>query len=95
MQKLGTELSAADQKRALAWYVHRFTRDHIPSWAKRANSNGLFCNVQFASDQDWLAHNKFKVTKSGQIDLCGTHCESAPTWPDGQAMLTTPYKRNK
>lgn len=35
-QVLGTNLSPENQKRALAAYVHRFTADHVPNWAREA-----------------------------------------------------------
>jgi hypothetical protein len=80
---LGTELNAASQQEALRRFVHRFTRDHVPQWAR----NGKCYPVQFASDQDWLAHTFFSVTKAGKLNAHHLiPCESRPTWPDNPEL---------
>lgn len=76
--KLGTELSEADQKHALAAYVHRSTREHRPFWYRG------FDKVCFKDDAEWLANTRFPVTKAGRIDRRAYRCESNPTWPDGK-----------
>lgn len=57
---LGTQLNAADQAHVLATFVHRYTMEHKPVWARP------FSVVQFASDADWLAHTKFQVCAKWQ-----------------------------
>jgi hypothetical protein len=74
----GSALNAADQKYVLAAYVHRYTREHIPSWTFNRDYP-----VQFASDADWLEHTLFGVTKNDRLDRRVKHCSSTPTWPDG------------
>ncbi len=78
MTKLGSELTPEDQKHVLAAYVHRFTGDHRPKWAKGGYT------IQFRDDQEWLAHTRFHVTKRGRLDGRFRACESSPTWPGGQ-----------
>ncbi len=86
--KLGSELPPNVQQDCLARFVHRFTREHRPYWAKGYTLNGKPYAVQFASDADWLAHTLFAVTKSGCLDNRGNHCQSSPTWPDNPELRT-------
>lgn len=80
----GNQLLPEDQKYALAAFVHRFTRDHKPDWAKEPRLDGRPYKVQFASDQDWLANTDFYVTKKGRINRAAGECYSHPTWPEGE-----------
>jgi hypothetical protein len=76
------------QRDALAAYLHRFTRDHKPLWARKPRDNGAAYPVQFASDREWLSRSLFPVTvrKGGALgDHCRGHGQSYPTWPDGLA----------
>jgi hypothetical protein len=75
----GDELSEALQREAKARYVHRYTVDHVPTWARTTRPDGTPYFVQFASDADWLAHTWFNVTKDGR--LANRSCWSCPTWP--------------
>lgn len=77
----GTELSIQDQKRVLANYAHRFTKEHVPAWAVTEPRN----KVQFASDRDWLENTFFKVNKNGKLNERAC-CESHPTWPDNPEL---------
>ena len=79
----GSDLSAEDQKRALAAYVHRFTGEHKPSWTECADC--LKYPVQFKDDAGWLANTTFRVTKSGRLEL-RAHAESRPTWPNNPEL---------
>jgi len=70
---------------AKARYVHRFTMDHTPEWAKKPMPNGFYYAPQFASDWEWYSKTKFP----GEPGLHGNckHCETgAPTWPIGQTL---------
>lgn len=80
---LGSDLPPRLQAEALRAYVHRFTRDHVPMWAKVPRPDGTPYPVQFASDADWLAHTMFCVTRSRPMGLAEAPCRSNPTWPDG------------
>lgn len=84
--RLGTELSAADRAHVLRAYVHRFTRDHVPAWAREPRPDGTAYPVQFDSDSDWLANTRFAVTKAGRLDGRSRYCESRPTWPDNPEL---------
>lgn len=80
----GNELPPSEQKRALAAFPYRFTKDHVPDWARKTRVDGTSYPVQFANDADWLANTRFAVTKSGRLDERATYCESSPTWPNGK-----------
>lgn len=78
----GSDLSPARQRDALACYLHRYTGDHKPMWAKRERRpDGSEYPVQFASDREWLENTLFPVTKRGT--LTRRDCQSTPTWPLG------------
>lgn len=79
----GLALSPALQREALARYVHRFTRDNVPAWAKKPRPDGRPYPVQFGSDSEWLAKTYFPVTARGKLAKRPGHCQSHPTWPDG------------
>lgn len=84
-QVKGSELSQEEQRKALARFVHRFTKQHRPQWANTPRPNGKPYKVQFASDADWLANSLFFVTKEGWLSQQHNHCESTPTWPEGMS----------
>lgn len=80
-----------DYKTACARYVHRFTMEHIPAWARKSMPNGRFYAPQYASDREWFENTKFP----GDAGYVGTHgdCQtSGQTWPLGQT-LAKPYSR--
>ena len=83
-QVRGSDLSKAERVRALAMFVHRYTRDHKPAWANKPRPDGTSYKAQFASDADWLAHTMFTVTPDGRISTRAQYCESSPTWPEGR-----------
>lgn len=82
-------LPAALQADALRAYLNRFTREHVPQWARKPRDNGEPYPVQFASDKEWLARTLFPITvrkggKLGDHTRAGNaHCLSFPRWPDG------------
>lgn len=77
---LGSLLRRDVQRKCLARFVHRYTRDHKPFWAERVMADGRPYPVQFRSDLEWLANTRFSVTKSGDLDERVKYCESSPTW---------------
>jgi hypothetical protein len=85
-QKLGADLTRAEQNEVLRGYVHRFTREHTPAWARKPMPNGSAYPVQFDSDSDWLRHTYFAVTKSGRLHSGVHECHSMPTWPDNPEL---------
>lgn len=78
----GAQLHPEDRRRVLSAYVHRFTGDHTPQWARKPRPSGEAYEVQFADDNDWLANTRFAVTAKGGLDKRVRHCESNPTWPN-------------
>ena len=77
----GIKLSEHDRREVLAAYVHRYTGEHVPQWA-RAPWNT--CKVQFATDAEWLANTRFAVRKDGRLHQRIRHCMSNPTWPKAE-----------
>lgn len=86
MQTLGSKLHPQDQRHVLSAYVHRFTRDHKPSWAIKPRPDGSAYPVQFASDSDWLDHTLFSTRNDGRLDARAEACCSSPTWPDNPEL---------
>ena len=76
---VGKELSRRVQAECKARFVHRFTREHRPEWARNTTYK-----PQFADDADWLANTYFEVTKNGNLNRRAKYCESYPTWPEGE-----------
>ena len=77
------------QRDALAAYLHRFTKEHHPLWARKPRPNGAAYPVQFASDVEWLQRTLFPVTvrKGGRLgNHTRGHAESHPSWPDGLSL---------
>lgn len=69
---------------ACAAFVHRFTVDHVPAWARKpCDGNGLFYAPQFASDAEWYENTKFygEPGHIGGRDECYT---TGQTWPHGK-----------
>jgi|SRR5580700_298042 hypothetical protein len=77
-------------EQACARFVHRYTMDHVPQWARRVRENGSFYAPQFASDREWYERTIFP----GEPGVHGnsSHCyTSGQTWPLGQS-LARPYR---
>lgn len=77
-------------EQAKAQYVHRFTMDHKPVWAKLPSDHGKFFAPQYASDREWYDGCVFP----GEPGLHGNskHCESAAgSWPLGE-WLDKPFE---
>ena len=85
-QVKGSDLSQKDQTHVLNAYVHRFTKSHVPDWARKPMPNGEACPVQFDSDLSWLENTLFNVTKSGKLDNRFRYCQSSPVWPDNPEL---------
>jgi hypothetical protein len=84
--KLGSELTPSERRDVLSTFVHRFTRDRIPAWARQTRTDATLYPVQFDSDADWLAHTRFNVTAKGALDRRVSECHSTPTWPDNPEL---------
>ncbi len=81
----GTELSAANQKEALAKFVHRYTAEHVPAWARKPREDGSMYPVQFSSDVEWLQFTEFPVDRNGNLTKFG-ECWSHPRWPNDEQL---------
>lgn len=81
----GTDLPETLRREALRSYLNRYTKTHVPAWARNTHYR-----PQFADDQDWLANTLFPVIvrRSRMIRLARrpSDCESSPTWPDGEGL---------
>ena len=80
-------------REACATYVHRFTTDHVPQWARQPRPDGGFYAPRFESDAAWYAATTFP----GEAGHLGgrRHCYTGtPTWPLGQS-LAAPYNPRK
>lgn len=76
---------------AQARYVHRFTADHVPAWARVQRDDGSYYAPQYASDAEW--YNATRFPGEGGIPSRACHCESSgQTWPLGQS-LPAPFDR--
>lgn len=73
-------------QQATAQYVHRFTMEHVPDWARTAEPNGLFYAPQFRSDAEWFRNTKFPTDR--RVRHC---CTAGQTWPVGR-WLTAPFR---
>ena len=40
-------------------YVHRYTCEHKPRWAKFPSVNGMYYAPQFATDKEWYDNTQF------------------------------------
>lgn len=70
-------------ERAKAIYVHRYTMEHIPEWAKKPANNGMYYAPQFASDEEWYKNTLFPPHNplGPKVTDCFT---TGQTWPLGK-----------
>lgn len=67
---------------ACAQYVHRYTLQHIPQWAKTQREDGTYYAPQYTTDQEWYDNTVFPPHS-----LDKNHCmTSNQTWPLGQSL---------
>lgn len=77
---------------AKAQYIHRFTMEHVPAWAReRVNDTGYYYAPQFRSDREWYDHTRF-YGEAGHFGTRNTCYTSGQTWPLGQ-WLDKPFSR--
>lgn len=81
-------------EQAKARYVHRFTMEHIPSWADRNPFKTVagvahFYAPHYRTDREWYDAATFPGEKG--ISPHAGHCQASnPTWPLGET-LPEPY----
>lgn len=75
---------------ARAQYVHRYTMEHVPQWARLRAPNGKYYAPQFRTDQEWFDNTLF----AGESPLASKrYCfTSNQSWPLGQ-WLDAPFTR--
>jgi hypothetical protein len=75
---------------AKARFPHRFTMEHVPTWASKPDSVNGYYKPQFRTDAEWYDNTLFH----GESDLATRdHCCSRPTWPLGKGFADSPFKR--
>lgn len=76
---------------ACARYVHRYTMQHVPAWAREPH-NGRYYAPQYRSDAEWYASTIFPGEPGYPYGKRNRHCyTSGQTWPLGQ-WLNAPYR---
>lgn len=86
--KTKTKMTFAE---AVNQYVHRYTIDHMPEWAKHAAPNGKYYAPQYRSDTEWFKNTLFPP--DNPLGPRVTDCYSTgQTWPVGQ-WLDKPFNR--
>jgi len=88
-------------EQAKSQYVHRFTMEHTPAWAKRSfhqagtpldkypNADKEWPAPHYRTDKEWYDATTFPG--EGHLSKRANHCEtSGQTWPLGQ-RLAAPY----
>lgn len=72
-------------------YVHRYTMEHVPSWAYTAipGSGGKFYAPQYCSDLEWYENTIFPG--EGHLHHNCKYCYSSnQSWPLGRS-LSAPF----
>ncbi len=83
-------------EQACAAYVHRYTMDHVPQWARRrpiddGGTETRYYAPQYASDREWYDNTLFNGDVGYPYGKRSTDCFSTgATWPLGK-WLKRPY----
>lgn len=78
-------------EQAKARYVHRFTAEHVPMWARQRRADGTFYAPHYISDAEWFANTLFPP--NNPLGRKETSCFSSnQTWPLGKS-LPVPFSR--
>lgn len=72
-------------------YVHRFTMEHIPVWARKRRRDGSYYAPMYRSDREWFENTLFPPNTPYEKG-CKDCYSTDPTWPLGKA-LEAPYRR--
>lgn len=76
-------------EKACSMYVHRFTMDHVPAWARMRRPDGTYYAPQYESDREWYLKTFFPGEEGhiGPNDFCYS---TNPSWPLGLS-IPAPY----
>lgn len=77
-------------------YVNRYTREHVPSWAKsrpcdHGGTESRYYAPQFRTDREWYDNTRF-YGELGHIGRKADCFTTGQTWPLGQ-WLNKPFTR--
>lgn len=84
MKIKGSQLNYQAKQEALRIFTNRYTRDHIPQWARKLKPDGTPYPLQFNSDNEWLDNSYFYVDTDGNLNKHIDLCESYPTYPNNR-----------
>ena len=73
----GKKLNPEQHKKVLNAYVHRYTGEHKPAWAKKTMPNGEACKPTHKTDKDWVHDHAFYFNK-GTNNLSGRYQHAEP-----------------
>lgn len=82
----GSELNPDQQKEVKSKFVHRYTGNNKPEWAKQTWKDGKPYPLHFKDDNDWLENTKFAVTKKGKLHAGTKYVDSSPTYPNNPEL---------
>ena len=82
----GNDLNYSTRAEVLRAFVHRFTGDHKPDWARKPRPDGTAYPLQFKDDADWLANTFFAINRDGSLSAKQHFCSSSPTWPNNPEL---------
>jgi hypothetical protein len=78
---------------ALRRYVHRFTMEHVPGWARFLAPGGQYYAPQFGSDREWYDNTLFPGEPGNpHVPGSGACYTTGQTWPLGK-WLDKPFRR--
>lgn len=87
-------------EQAKAMYVHRYTMEHVPEWAKHTprddgGTADWYYAPHYRTDREWYDNTLFPGEAGYPFGKRETHCyTTGETWPLGQ-KLSAPFQRNK
>lgn len=69
-------------------WVHRFTCEHFPEWARKPMSTGRFYAPPYISDREWFDNSIFPGEAQHKLQAVGSgYCLSkGQTWPIGESL---------
>lgn len=91
-RKLYNQPCAMPFEEACRSFVHRFTMEHVPGWARKPLPNGKFYAPQYSNDREWYKNTKFygyRINDRGEARRIGgrRYCNSTnQTWPLGKEL---------